>query len=762
MDHLGHEIAKDDLSSSAPRETCNEADDESTAAEIAAEAKMNNSKFQGVEDDGWSSNGRETRSDDGTEDDGSNSKNVETSINDGNEDDLDEFFDYDLDQSFDHVLDNLPSSSTMPLSKLCGCCQKLVDELGRLEWIEKARDCTEFEMRIPHVQDPLALLQSAKDGCALCALFLGVDYEKSRNADISRYIGTWKDRFGETTFPNAWAKLWCIGAEKDSPKYIDLIYTDHPQGQEYRFIARALISLQLKLRRSPKIYNMAVENLDRNSNTSQSLPLVKEWLNVCKRLHPKCINSQRQGFVPTRLIDVHGSNPRLRLSSSFKGDCVQYATLSHCWGSPEKEILKLTRSTLDNHLSEIKTGELPKTFRDAIEICKTLDIRYIWIDSLCIIQGDEEDWTKESATMANVYGGCLLNIAASSAKDSKQGCFFERKYLPRFHFSLKHLNNTNVEYDCIPVANHPLHNIDLCPLETRGWTLQERLLSPRTVHFTRDEVFWECHSKFVSETSPFRSNKELMWRKEPLSIKNWTNIINHYSRRHLTYEKDRLVALAGIAETIWYQTKDEYCAGIWCGNLRELCWYSYISHGRFLPKRAPTWSWASISVPFMTMGKSEVGRITVSKVLKLERPRSDNSFGDMPNAVLWLSCPPLLVAKLSQSQCLTMQNGFTINDYVRGSYASQIMDGIVDAETYVYILRLMNRGGLILRRTENSQDEYERIGAWRYRKREGSYRDKTNDLKRLYNDRTNHAEESAYVPRERHKFDNERHVITLV
>ncbi|CAD6445778.1 a6492f16-b65d-4ac0-9ebf-a128801492dc [Sclerotinia trifoliorum] len=376
-------------------------------------------------------------------------------------------------------------------------------------------------------------------------------------------------------------------------------------------------------------------------------------------------------------------------------------------------------------------------------------------DSLCIIQDDEEDWAKESATMADVYGCCLLNIAASSARDSSQGCFFKRKDLPRCHVSLKIDNDTNVEYDLMSGARHPLYDTDLCPLESRGWTFQERLLSPRTVHFARNEVIWECRIKLVSETSPFNSREAFLVLKDLVSIRNWTNIVSQYSNRRLTYEKDRLIALAGIVQAVWSQTKDGYCAGIWYDNLGELCWWNYERPEKVFPKRVPTWSWAFIKTPCYPKDSYEIGSIKVSKVLKLERPRSDNPFSDMTNAVLWLSCPPLLVAKVSEPDRVTMRNGSAITSVAFTSYPSDM----VDAETCVFILRLMNRGELILRRTENSQGEYERIGAWDHSR---YLSETTTLLKQVFNDRTNHAGESAYVPRERHEFDDEQHVITLV
>ncbi|TGO13548.1 hypothetical protein BTUL_0068g00570 [Botrytis tulipae] len=214
--------------------------------------------------------------------------------------------------------------------------------------------------------------------------------------------------------------------------------------------------------------------------------------------------------------------------------------------------------------------ELPNTFHDAIKVCKELEI-----DSLCIVQDDNEDWTRESLTMAN-----LLNIAASSSIDGSQGCFFNRGDAPRCHISLKVDGKINALYYCTKVRTHALDELDVCPLESRGWVLQERLLSPRTVHFTREQVFWDCYTKFVSESSPFNFNTAEnsrgtgSWLKEPLSIRNWNRIVANYTGSCLTYEANRLIALAGIAEEIQQQTEDKYFAGMWYENLLEqLCWY---------------------------------------------------------------------------------------------------------------------------------------------------------------------------------------------
>lgn len=502
--------------------------------------------------------------------------------------------------------------------------------------------------------------------------------------------------------------------------------------------------------------NTIFETRNEISNTSQSIPLVKEWFQTCQKLHAAC-NYQTQRYTPTRLLDLQAPHPKLCLSSLLKGKDLQYATLSHCWGASTAEVFKLTKSTLASYMTGVKIEELPKTFQDAIKTCSKLKIRYIWIDSLCIIQDDTEDWIRESVTMTDIYGNCVLNIAASSASSGNQGCFYKRQHISRCHISLKSDENTNTSFVCTNTERHPLDDHNVCPLELRGWTLQERLLSPRTVHFTREEVFWECRSKFASESAPFNCKGPYSLSKNSLSMKRWIQIVREYATRKLTYEKDRLIALAGIAEKIQQQTNNEYCAGMWYGEnlIDHLCWtFSPSVRERVSPPRAPTWSWASISGDFRILHCTL--NIRLSKVLKLEKPTSGNQFGDMPNAVLWLSCPPLLITKATPPQNLTVLNELANDDYLIRIDCLEDNVLFYRGDAAIYFLRLTDTGGLILTHANHVQGQYRRIG-WCSTNTIPSTK-----VEEICNDKTNHAEESAYVPRENHEFDNESHVITLV
>jgi len=142
---------------------------------------------------------------------------------------------------------------------------------------------------------------------------------------------------------------------------------------------------------------------------------MKSWLRYCMyNGHSKCLPAQTG--TPTRLLFVDESEIILIHTSTIANQPL-YFTLSHCWGTID--ILKLTRENIDDMQREIRETELCQTFRDAINVTRMLGFSYIWIDSLCIIQDDVEDWRKEASRMSDVYGGSTLNLAASGAQDGR-------------------------------------------------------------------------------------------------------------------------------------------------------------------------------------------------------------------------------------------------------------------------------------------------------------------------------------------------------
>jgi Heterokaryon incompatibility protein (HET) len=147
---------------------------------------------------------------------------------------------------------------------------------------------------------------------------------------------------------------------------------------------------------------------------------------MCRKQHT-CGQQALASKLPRRVLDVteaQGSQfvKLMETNDEFEGE---YATLSHCWGQPAT-VLETTSSSFPHRLHSIKIAELPPTFRDAVLLTRHLGLRYLWMDSLCIIQDDRLDWEIESSQMADIYSNCTLCISATSSADSNGGCLFDR------------------------------------------------------------------------------------------------------------------------------------------------------------------------------------------------------------------------------------------------------------------------------------------------------------------------------------------------
>lgn len=174
----------------------------------------------------------------------------------------------------------------------------------------------------------------------------------------------------------------------------------------------------------------------------------------------------------------------------------RYATLSHCWGE-NPSFFVLTSDSLRDLCINVPYDRLPKTFQDAITVTRSLGISYLWIDSLCILQsgcGSNEDWQKHARLMSLIYANGAVNIAADNGASSHEGLFVSR--IPELikHPIFEWLSGTS--YQLCDVKNYAA--IDESVLYTRGWVFQERLLSPRVIHFGKEQVYWECRETTIA------------------------------------------------------------------------------------------------------------------------------------------------------------------------------------------------------------------------------------------------------------------------
>lgn len=164
------------------------------------------------------------------------------------------------------------------------------------------------------------------------------------------------------------------------------------------------------------------------------LSILSGWFDECVTSHEKCIRTKDSGsqeatkpHLPTRILNVRSelyeTIVRLVEPHGIRDD---YVTLSHCWGPPTKRLLCTTKATLHQYLAGIHLSQLPKTFYDAVTIIRSTNLRYVWIDSLCLVQDDLNDWSKEAPRMGELYSNADLVIAALGAHDSIKGCFLKR------------------------------------------------------------------------------------------------------------------------------------------------------------------------------------------------------------------------------------------------------------------------------------------------------------------------------------------------
>ncbi|PVH93374.1 HET-domain-containing protein [Periconia macrospinosa] len=308
--------------------------------------------------------------------------------------------------------------------------------------------------------------------------------------------------------------------------------------------------------------------------------LLKEWIRVCNTDHDMCRRDEKdiQG-KPTRLIYI-GQPLRLVEAAGIHSD--HYVALSHCWGPlKEKEKFCAYKRNIEELKTNIDFDALPRTFQDAITVTRGLEIDYIWIDSLCIIQDDDDDWQRESAKMELVFSTAYCTIGASSAKSSVDG--FLRERTPRTVLKLPE-TTAGATYVCADIDDF-YTDVELSALNSRGWVLQERALSRRTIFFTSSQVYWECGAGIHCETLTRLENSKVAL----LGDANFPNaaighyrdgrqlliqdLYERYSGLAFSKDADRSVAILGLEARLarTFRTKAAY--GLFEGYFaRGLLW----------------------------------------------------------------------------------------------------------------------------------------------------------------------------------------------
>ncbi|KAH6961894.1 hypothetical protein BKA56DRAFT_561506 [Ilyonectria sp. MPI-CAGE-AT-0026] len=354
------------------------------------------------------------------------------------------------------------------------------------------------------------------------------------------------------------------------------------------------------------------------TGSPRTLQMARNWLRDCSKNHQVCRHRvQEDSPLPTRVIDVGDSKCQPYLFQS-NGLSAIFAALSYCWGSSRG--LTTTKSSLPKHCAALPMDSLPPTLQQAINTTMQLGLRYIWIDALCIVQDDPDDWEREAAQMQNIYSTAVVTIAAAASSDASEGLFRPRGYNAplrppvRLHVRVPRLlrsHSTHVRHWYVLPSNAKNFLPEPGPVDKRGWTLQEREMSMRLLHFDQGVLHWSCLKSSGSEADPegmsfeykkfhkARARRYAIQRWDSVGISSelyetWEGLVAEYTKRTISHCSDRVPAILGLAMRIAPALRCQPIAGIWRGQLaiRSLSWAAQSSKGVANPCY-PSWSWAS-------------------------------------------------------------------------------------------------------------------------------------------------------------------------
>jgi hypothetical protein len=363
-------------------------------------------------------------------------------------------------------------------------------------------------------------------------------------------------------------------------------------------------------------------------SSSDATNKIRNWLHACSEHHPHCCLNDTP-ILPTHVVDIQ----TMSLYTSPPGETAQYTALSYRWGGDQP--FRTTRDSFSAKLGCISTASMPKTLQDAVFITRQLGIRYLWIDSLCIIQDDPLDMARELSTMHTVYKNATIVIAAEFPTNVHQG-FLKQPMEEAIKLPFGHEGGVEGMVHVGPDPNTAKYEA----LNTRAWVFQETILARRLLIYSQKGVTWSCISDHIQSNcfephtmnvlvEQIRASRGALGhpdlrgtygfidrvpKKDGIEsvldlLHTWHHLVEEYTPLELTFSHDRLPALAGIAREFQSMINDRYVAGLWADDMdRQLAWsrnprgvfgFEAVFHPssahRPTESQAPSWSWASVT-----------------------------------------------------------------------------------------------------------------------------------------------------------------------
>lgn len=396
---------------------------------------------------------------------------------------------------------------------------------------------------------------------------------------------------------------------------------------------------------------------------------IQSMIQQCDTNHSICRN-RASGYLPQRILDLSTDDPAKGIvlrdfdsHSNLQQGTHRYMALSYRWGIG-RGMPQTTVNTLNTHKKKVAWETLPRGFQEAIVLTKALNVRFLWIDSLCVIQDDPADKLRASAELDDIFGNAVLTIAATSAPDPTKGLFVPKlqtfkvqatdskgslskvyvREQPSHHSFKKSFDAGSPVNDWELPSNALKEANARTPLLTRAWAFSERLLSSRILHFTDSELIYECREGFQCECGRIEDERYDPRKTDSIKrdfakcaalqngegqhrrmdsvvsqlaattltdgnedhhaspadpLEQWSYIVTAYTARNLTFDTDRLLAIAGVAKSLSTIINAGYIAGHWTNSTLGLLWYpndgAHCRRPKQVPGRnVPSWSWASV------------------------------------------------------------------------------------------------------------------------------------------------------------------------
>ncbi|KAH7312425.1 heterokaryon incompatibility protein-domain-containing protein [Stachybotrys elegans] len=349
-------------------------------------------------------------------------------------------------------------------------------------------------------------------------------------------------------------------------------------------------------------------NLGRGRAVGEKVDYVRlaTWMRRCTERHgPTCI-PRKYGSDAAKLV--------LRAFDVQSGCIVElprdasYAALSYVWGGVQQlRLLKHNYPLLTcPGALDSRVKEIPQTIRDAMHLSKCLQMQYLWVDSLCIIQDDEDDLCQQIPNMHVVYGSASITVVAASGRDADAG-------LPGVSQAARKACPLDSVIQGVPViAGYPFFHSSMHSSiwETRGWTFQEKVLSKRLLIFTEHQAFFHCSSASWSEDAVWENDDPFVQLSIAVQLQTpyhqnasipslnfkgmdkYFHLVSGYHPRSLSNESDAVDAFSGVFSDLRQEMATEFFWGTPCAFFNQaLQWKTSIHDPGLRRGEFPSWSW---------------------------------------------------------------------------------------------------------------------------------------------------------------------------